>query len=609
MAASSSRPDPSSPASVASAAFTTSRKGFDQDEVRSFLQQVSRELSAALDAKADLERRAAASPDRPALDEATVASLLGEEMGRVLSTAHAAATQVRAKAEEGAARLLRDAQDESTHQREEADLYAERVRRDADEDVAAQRQTATDEAARMRQEAIDAARAEREAAERDADALRGGARTEHDELLAAARAEAERLRAEAMEQADQSRTTAADEAAAVLEAAKAEGRHMVAEARAVRERMLTDLARRRDAARQQLEWLLAGRDRVLQAFLNAHDVTGDAIAELQRLEDAELPEHASVPVAGAEELDAMLAASPDEPATSDEVIDAALADTPDPSAGPRTDDEEQGKLADVHHLFERIRAARTDEVAARVAEHPAVVAEAGPAPPEATPEQEAVTPEAAALAARNDTLDPIQASLAKALKRALANEQNRVLDRLRRQPKAADLVALVGEPDEQAATYRDAARADLGAAGAAGARSLGGAQPTDDVLTAGLSAVVTDLVQPLRDRLQRGLAQAGGDAVEAGSTLRATYREWRTQKLDVLAADLARGAYGRGAFAALAAGEGVCWVVDNGGTPCPDADDNALAGRVGAGDPFPTGHLHPPAHAGCRCVLLRVGPA
>ena len=46
------------------------------------------------------------------------------------------------------------------------------------------------------------------------------------------------------------------------------------------------------------------------------------------------------------------------------------------------------------------------------------------------------------------------------------------------------------------------------------------------------------------------------------------------------------------------------WLVDNGGSPCPDAEDNSLAGLVVRGEPFPTGHCHPPAHPGCRCLLV-----
>ena len=46
------------------------------------------------------------------------------------------------------------------------------------------------------------------------------------------------------------------------------------------------------------------------------------------------------------------------------------------------------------------------------------------------------------------------------------------------------------------------------------------------------------------------------------------------------------------------------WVVDDDGGPCPDCDDNALAGPTPKGQPYPTGQPHPPAHAGCRCLLV-----
>jgi hypothetical protein len=44
--------------------------------------------------------------------------------------------------------------------------------------------------------------------------------------------------------------------------------------------------------------------------------------------------------------------------------------------------------------------------------------------------------------------------------------------------------------------------------------------------------------------------------------------------------------------------------VDRTGEPCPDADDNALAGPVAKGTPFPTGDRCSPAHPGCRCLVV-----
>ena len=48
------------------------------------------------------------------------------------------------------------------------------------------------------------------------------------------------------------------------------------------------------------------------------------------------------------------------------------------------------------------------------------------------------------------------------------------------------------------------------------------------------------------------------------------------------------------------------WSLDDAEGACPECDDNALAGPVPRGDRYPTGHRHPPAHDGCRCLLLPV---
>jgi hypothetical protein len=61
-------------------------------------------------------------------------------------------------------------------------------------------------------------------------------------------------------------------------------------------------------------------------------------------------------------------------------------------------------------------------------------------------------------------------------------------------------------------------------------------------------------------------------------------------------------AHERGGFLARPEGTPLRWLVDDEG-PCPDCEDNALAGPTPRGERFPTGQLHPPAHLGCRCLL------
>lgn len=99
-------------------------------------------------------------------------------------------------------------------------------------------------------------------------------------LLREATDEAQRMREEAEIESARRRSDAASDAEAELEMAKQQGREMVNEARAYRERVLSDVARRREMARQQIEQLVHGRDRLLQAFERSRLVAVDVIGEL-----------------------------------------------------------------------------------------------------------------------------------------------------------------------------------------------------------------------------------------------------------------------------------------------------------------------------------------
>ncbi len=140
MAISFSRPDPSSPAAVGSAAFPTGRRGFDQAEVRDFLKMVAAEMARLQERERFLESemramqtRGLSAPGR--LDEETVTTLLGEEAARVLTAARDASTQIRDRAEESATRLVKDAAEDAVRIRESAVLEAARIREDSGADA------------------------------------------------------------------------------------------------------------------------------------------------------------------------------------------------------------------------------------------------------------------------------------------------------------------------------------------------------------------------------------------------------------------------------------------------------------------------------------------
>ena len=549
-----------------------------------------------------------------ALDEEVVTRMLGEEAARILQTAREAASQIKIRSEDGASRMLREATDEAQRLREEAEVEAARRRQDASSD-----------------------------------------------------AESE------------------------LVMAKQQGREMVNEARAYRERVLSELARRRELARQQIEQLMHGRDRLLQAFERSRLVAVDVMAELTPLgEPAEYVNLAPTtgpvplmvpnrqapdePVKEPEMPIAVTVVEPDDEVAADEPVEVEVAEAiveiePAPAsddvdstvllmrdihevhdhdelddarkAAPVValfgdDDDESGspdesQMGTVDDLFARLRAARAESVVERAQQSEVEQVETGDdttdgpdatvpltivedlavfqASPEAPVVEEAL--DDSAFGQRDASLTPIIVASARKLKRVLADEQNEILHTLRRNEPVRTIDAMLPWQTEQAARYAAAITGDLEKAALIGAASIDEGSVKEhktDINRAGatkaaIEALTAAIVAPLRERLERAVADAEGDNAQLATMVRGLYREWKTQRIDEHLDDVARAAFGRGALAAVVPGTKVCWMVDPNGPACPDAEDNALAGEVAAGQQFPTGHTSAPAHEGCRCML------
>ncbi|HET9692174.1 MAG TPA: hypothetical protein VFP61_13560, partial [Acidimicrobiales bacterium] len=237
------------------------------------------------------------------------------------------------------------------------------------------------------------------------------------------------------------------------------------------------------------------------------------------------------------------------------------------------------------------------------AAEPGVAAE-----PDAPGRAEAVRSDAdeAALQARDRLVADAEASLVKRLKRLLQDEQNELLDRLRNAGGAPTAAAVLPDEAEQRAALVAAVAPTLTDTAGDGALAIHGGDVGADVaspVAEGLAAAVLD---PLRRRLGEAVRSAAGEEqavlVEA---IGSVYREWKTQRVEPAVLDAVVAAFAAGAYAAVPAGTPLRWVVEDTAGPCPDCDDNALAGALGRGEEWPTGQLHPPAHAGCRCLLVR----
>jgi len=211
--------------------------------------------------------------------------------------------------------------------------------------------------------------------------------------------------------------------------------------------------------------------------------------------------------------------------------------------------------------------------------------------------------DAGAFTKRDEALAPLVVAMSRKLKRVLADEENEVLEYLRGKKNSLSLDAMFGESNDHIQRYVVAIVDEVMVAAKAGAKSATEAK----VLPAVCELVNVQIVAPLRHRLGKVLHQNPDDRVALAKSMRGVYRQWKTAHIDEHVDDIACLSYSRAVYVSIKPGTQVCWMVDPNGPDCPDAEDNSLAGCVALGDDFPTGHAHPLAHEGCRC-LLTVAP-
>jgi len=706
MAVSFPRPDPSSPASIARANFGTARRGFDQNEVRSFLALVAAEMARLREREqhleaALLEAKDANNVSSDLIDEDTATRLLGEGAAHILHAARESAASVRSKAEEGASTILGDATGEATRVREEAEVEAARRRQEATADAENQISMAKQQGRDM----VNEARSYRERVLSELSRRRDLARAQIEQLIHG-REQLLGTFTQARDTADNliGRLGSMGDAAAPFDLPPAPpvpqgdaGGELDLDA-VVDEELRTGAFFDQDAfdekgpvepafgdALDVIADLQVPADSVGGAIDDQHaasssvsgsgsEGSGGRVVELfpgsagERDDDGDAPGNDAAGHPSGDESDedatqsttvdslfaklraanvdddAPAGAPTDEPTTPEEL--AALHDTTelpitDHVGLPARSDLEsadarassngsssaqrfgpqdvadvtsagEGSASDEPESSER---SERDQQHGSASDEPESsepkVSETGiTSEPKASETGKASEHVTSPFARRDAELTPLIVAAARRMKRVLADEQNELLDTLRQSEPVVSIDALVAVVGQQAARYVDAITTELEGAAQAGAASVTG-DVTTDVTRAGALGPVRDLialnlVTPLRERLERCVADGDGDNDVITRRVRSVYREWKTQHVDNQLDDVFRLAYGRGVLVALPVGTPVRWLVDPNGPACPDAEDNSLAGVVPAGDPFPTGHVCAPAHAECRCLL---GPA
>ena len=626
MAMSFARPDPSSPASVADAGFSTSRRGFDQAEVRDFLRMIAAELGRLQERERFLERELRNAQSNPDLataqfDDATLTRLLGEETARVLTTARESAAEIRQKAEQAAAQLLGEASDEAARMREEAEIEASRRRSDAASDAEAELAMAKQQGREM----VNEARAYRERVLSELARRRELAREQIEQLMHG--------RDRLMQSFERARLVAVDVVAELQPLGEPDEYVNLAPTTGPVPVMVPNSTRADlDEPAEPIAGEVAGTvdadepgaaRGVVEVFDHAavaEDV--EVVEAIEVAEDVEVVEAIEV----AEDVEAVETGEVVEAVETGEAVEAvetgeAVDEVSDGDADVIGDDQDVAVVADgdeldergddvVVDLFARLRAESGttdtgtdsgtgidhDEVDATSEIEPD--AEGDDIPVESTPFEQ-----------RDADLTPIIVTAARKLKRVLADEQNEVLETLRGKEPVRDVAVLVPDADAHVARYIDAIEDELGEAANAAAAMVGRTRKLRkadaDAAIDGAAEVLAEwLVAPLRERLERCAADGDGDNADIGKRVRAVYREWKTQHIDEQLDDVVRTAHGRGVLASVATGTRMVWVCDASHQSCSDCDDNTLAGAVPAGDPFPTGHTAAPAHIGCRCLLL-----
>lgn len=618
--------------------FTTVRKGYDPLEVQKYLMALASELRAGRERERVLERQMGEATRRAAelehLSPQRLTSMLGEETAKVIEAANGAADDIRTKAEENVARLLRDAQEQ-----------ANRTRRQAEEVLRERTAEAEEASARIRRQADETLQQAR--IDADADAEQGRARGR--ELVA----EAQRLREKVLRDLVRRRKTLAQQ----IEQLNA-GRERLIEAYVVVRDALdattgeldivlpeakarADLALQRaiDADTTPLDQDMAALEREMRGegapevvrptddvSDEVSDSVSDQVAEVVEVVDApdddvELVEEVEAvdvddyreprapdPVAGRRSsavnvIVPSLATEEPEVEASDEV-EVEIAEGAEPSAPE--DPELASSSARVAHLFARIRleagAGETHgEAATRLI------------PTDAVPVEDDETVELAFAPRCGLVVRELERSLARHVKRELSDEQNEMLDALRREvpPVTTELLA---DPEGHVERYADAAAGTLSDAVLAGGellavdvrRSLDGSE-VGELARALAAELAAELVAPLRERVESTVAAAGHDPGDddrdLSEELRADYREWRTQRVDPLVTRAVVTALNRGVLASVEPGTLVCWLVTDEHS-CTRCHEKASVGAVPAGESFAAVEAAPPIHDGCRCLLV-----
>jgi cell division septum initiation protein DivIVA len=541
---------------IARVNFTKLRKGgLDPQEVRLHLESVAREVAhmetrirEMQDQLMEAQRRVA----NPTFDEVTLTNALGSQSAAILRGAHEEAGRVTAEAQERSAQLFAESQQRSASHLIEAQERATGIITEA----------------------------ENTAAQIDHDARLGAER-----LIDSAKVNGE----------------------ALVDLAREQGRAILEQSNEARKTVLNDLAVKRKALHMQIDQLRAARDTLGAFVATLSEQVESVLAGINSSDEAArsaaleaLREHTASPEPTEEELlagtplrhvpEPTLEPTPETPEIAK--AKARKAEKSEESSEPLLLEDDPSGTDVVNEIFARLRKATLEERGATA-----------PAPRKAAPVAKPETPTGELFERRDSALAEPLAVLTRKVKRALQDDQNIMLERLR--DVKAMITTELEDEHAQRARYAEAAFDALASAANAGVRfafdeaGASGAALNRSELDECSADLAVTIVLALRKRI---LADGSGDGSER---VNAAYKEWRGARVERLCTDAARRAFHLGVLAA-SQGRSVRFYVAPNDAPCDACALDANAGERHAGQVFPSGSQYPPLHAGCACALVPV---
>ncbi len=210
-----------------------------------------------------------------------------------------------------------------------------------------------------------------------------------------------------------------------------------------------------------------------------------------------------------------------------------------------------------------------------------------------------------------ELIEPQIVNLIRKVKRALNDEQNELLDGLRRL-KNSSLDSII-DREKQFSNFFNVISSILLQSENSGIQfSKIMAELTNnktkDVEPNNFEAISNEMSDLLVNSLRQSISfdlklKTDDEKHQLSEELSSTYREWRNEKIESVVTDYVYASFNAGILSSFDGQTKLSWLITEDERDCPDCQDNGLQKSQFSGEKWPTGQTNPPAHSGCRCIL------